>query len=341
MNRVGDILASGERNTEEYKSAIDSLSDWRALHLYPMNTFQATLRKYVNDIDSKGIVAQRLKRAPTIIDKLKNRQQSMNLGRMQDIGGLRAIVNNIPSVRKIEQKFIHSRSKHVLKKTYDYISEPKGSGYRGIHLVYEYRNPKKPEYDGLQIEIQLRTRLQHLWATAVETAGFFYQESLKSSLGNEKRLEFFQLVSALFSLKEKQPTSQSYRDLSFETLVDQLIKFNSEHKILDQLEAIQMARFAVKEPNLAEAVYWIIQTNISPFAAKIYPFVKQQQELAKIVYQSLEESNESNESNESLSGRSQVVLVSTDSVKRLNQAYPNFFLDIADFISHVKALFCW
>ena len=334
VNRVGDVLADSKSTAEELRSALYSLSDWRALHLIPMNTLQATLRKYVNEIDPKGIVAQRLKRAPTIIDKLRNRQQSMSLGRMQDVGGLRAIVSHVQSVRKIEEKFAHSRSKHDLKKKYDYITEPKDSGYRGIHLVYEYHNPKKPECDGLQIEIQLRTRLQHLWATAVETVGFFYQESLKSSQGNEQRLEFFRMVSALFSHQEKQPTSQPYRNLSFETLVDQLRQFDLNYKILNQLEAIQIARSAVKEPKMADAAYWIIQTICGPSiaSAKVYPFLKQQQEQAKIVYQSLEESNEN------MNGQSQVVLVSTDSVKQLNKAYPSFFLDIADFISNVKAL---
>ena len=335
INRVGEILAADDSTDEQLRLAKQSLSDWRALHLYPMNVFQTTLRKYVNEIDSKGIVAQRLKRTPTIIDKLKNRQTNMSLGRMQDVGGLRAIVSNVQQVRKIRERFVRPQPKRILKREYDYIAEPKESGYRGIHLVYEYRNPKKPEYDGLQIEIQLRTRLQHLWATAVETVGFFYQESLKSSLGNEKRLEFFQMVSALFALKENQPTCEQYRDLSFETLVDQLWQFDSNHKILHQLEAIQVARDAVKEPKLADATYWIIQTNLAPFTTSIFPFFKVQQESAKMVYQFLEETIKSTES---INGKSQVVLVSTDSVKQLNKAYPNFFLDIADFISNVKAL---
>ena len=332
INRVGEILANSDFFDDQFQSAVDSLSDWRALHLHPMKTFQTTLRKYVNEIDSKGIVAQRLKRALTIIDKLRNRQTSMSLGRMQDIGGLRAIVNNVSSVRKIEKKFLRSRAKHILKRKYDYIAEPKESGYRGIHLVYEYQNRKKPECDGLLIEIQLRTRLQHLWATAVETVGFFYQESLKSSQGNEHRLEFFRLVSALFSLKEKQPTSLAYRHSTQETLVEQLRQFEKEHGVLQQLNAIKIARSARKVPELADAAYWIIKTNLNPSSVVIYPFLEQQQEQIKIVYHSLEESGECK------NGQSQVVLVATDSVDKLGKAYPSFFLDITDFISNVAML---
>ncbi len=45
----------------------------------------------------------------------------------------------------------------------------------------------------LLIELQLRTRLQHEWATAVETMGTFLQSSLKSSQGPEEWLDFFSL----------------------------------------------------------------------------------------------------------------------------------------------------
>jgi (p)ppGpp synthase/HD superfamily hydrolase len=128
INRIGDVIVDDSSTAEELESALETLSDWRALHLYPMNTFQATLRKRVNAVDPDGIVAQRLKRTPTIIDKLKNRQKSLNLGQMQDIGRLRAIVNSVENVRTIEKMFVHSPAKHLLKRTYDYIAEPRESG---------------------------------------------------------------------------------------------------------------------------------------------------------------------------------------------------------------------
>ena len=190
ISRIGDILVSDESTPEERENAIQTLGEWRTLHLQPLNTFQTTLRKYVRSIDSQGIVAQRLKRTPTIIDKL-HRYKDMELGRMHDIGGLRAIVKSIQAVRELEEKYRRAKSKHVLKRKYDCIAEPKESGYRGIHLVYENQSPQNPDIDGLLIEIQLRSQLQHLWATAVETVGFFYQEALKSSQGNAVYPNFF------------------------------------------------------------------------------------------------------------------------------------------------------
>jgi ppGpp synthetase/RelA/SpoT-type nucleotidyltranferase len=328
INRVGDILADENSTSDAVESAMQTLNDWRALHLYPMNTFQAILRKRVNAIDPMGIVAQRLKRAPTIIDKLRNRQQSMELGRMHDVGGLRAIVNSVQNVRAIEKQFRSSHAKHILKRTYDYISEPKESGYRGIHLVYEYQNKKNLECDGLLIEIQLRTRLQHLWSTAVETAGFFFQESLKSSQGHELRLEFFRLVGALFACEEGQPTSASFGQWTRESLIDTLRKFEEKHGILAILKAIQIVPLT-KIPELANTAYWIIETTLDPPQVTIHPFVKEQLEAAKVMYK-LYEITQSHRR-----GKSQVVLVSTDSVNKLEKAYPNFFLDIDEFIIRV------
>jgi ppGpp synthetase/RelA/SpoT-type nucleotidyltranferase len=187
INRAGEILVSDKATVGERENALQTLNDWRVLHLVPLNTFQITLRNYVKKTSGNdGIVAQRLKRIPTILDKLK-RQPQMQLARMQDIGGLRAIVPTVQNVRELEKYYTKYRPKdkskqHILKRQYDYIIEPKESGYRGIHFVYEYCSPQE-EYNSLQIEIQLRSRLQHLWATAVETVGFFVQESLKSSQG--------------------------------------------------------------------------------------------------------------------------------------------------------------
>ncbi len=90
------------------------------------------------------------------------------------------------------------------KRVYDYIDVPKKSGYRGIHMVYEFQSKSKSysQYNGMLVEVQLRTKLQHYWATAVETVGIFTGQALKSSQGNEDWQQFFRLASNWFALKE-------------------------------------------------------------------------------------------------------------------------------------------
>ena len=171
------------------------LSNWRACHGYPINTFQATLRQKLRTIDKNAIVAQRLKRAPSVIAKLQ-RFPTMKLAQMQDIGGLRAVVSSVARVRPLEASYRQSSFKHGLASSKDYIDTPKPDGYRSIHLVYRYVNHRAPAYNDLLLERQLRTRLQHAWATAVETMGTFLGQALKSGQGERPWREFFEVASA-------------------------------------------------------------------------------------------------------------------------------------------------
>jgi len=85
INRAGEILTrelqSAEFNGDEWIWAFEVLSNWRACHGYPINTFQATLRQKLKKIDPDALVAQRLKRTPSILAKLE-RFSSMNLSRI-------------------------------------------------------------------------------------------------------------------------------------------------------------------------------------------------------------------------------------------------------------------
>jgi hypothetical protein len=60
-------------------------------------------------------------------------------------------------------------------------------------------------YNGLRIEMQLRSRLQHAWATAVETVGTFLRQALKSSQGEGAWLKFFALMGSALARREHTP----------------------------------------------------------------------------------------------------------------------------------------
>jgi RelA/SpoT family protein len=141
---------------------------------------------------------------PSIRHKLE-RFNGMELARMQDIGGCRAVLSSVAAVDELVSYFKRSRTRHRLVREYPYIREPKESGYRGVHLVYSYNSPRRATWNGLQVEIQIRSRLQHAWATAVETVGTFTQQALKSSLGQDEWLDFFALMSSALALREGTP----------------------------------------------------------------------------------------------------------------------------------------
>lgn len=172
VRRAGEALRTPSVSNADFEAALQVLSDWRSLYYRPINTIQVLLRKKIKALCIKGsIVAQRLKRTPSIIAKLK-RFPDMQLDRMQDIGGIRAVVNSVDEVRRVHESLIKGRHQHCpVLPPKDYISNPKDDGYRGIHQVFKYDTPQHKELKGMQVEVQIRTKLQHYWATAVETLG--------------------------------------------------------------------------------------------------------------------------------------------------------------------------
>lgn len=187
------------------------INNWRSSHAFPLQVFKMTLLRRAKRIDKKAIVAQRLKRLPSIALKLE-RFKDMRLAQMQDLGGCRAVVSSIRSLEALVRVYEQAPSKNPTKRhefihEKNYIEHPKEDGYRSVHLIYRFRSMSRRHqvYNGSKIEIQLRTRLQHAWATSVETVSLFTGQALKSSGGEAEWRRFFALMSSVIALREKKP----------------------------------------------------------------------------------------------------------------------------------------
>ena len=164
-----------------------------------------SLRHRARNLDRTALVAQRIKRLPSIIRKLELLDW-MTLAQMQDIGGCRAVLRNIAHVKKLMLGYQAGYGVHKLVRCDDYIETPRKSGYRGVHLVYKYQSDGiGAPYNDQQIEMQLRSQMQHIWATAVETVDTFTRQALKSSLGQPDWLRFFALMSSAIAIAERSP----------------------------------------------------------------------------------------------------------------------------------------
>ena len=149
------------------------VENWRASHTHILNTWQFILRNRING--KKIIFAQRLKRKNTIYDKLQ-RIENMQLARMHDIAGCRLIFKDEKDMMEYIEKLHNSTGFHHIRKEEqckDYITNPKDSGYRGVHDVYAYKSKKgydrSDKWNGLLVEIQYRTIYQHAWATELQS----------------------------------------------------------------------------------------------------------------------------------------------------------------------------
>lgn len=330
VRRAGNVLA-GLSNDINMTDAMETLSKWRALHAYPINTLQAYLRGVLKRYKFSGaIVAQRLKRTPSIIEKLK-RFETMSLDRMQDIGGVRVIVDNINDVYKLHKLIKTSkRFKHQLElPPHDYIKAPKEDGYRSLHQVIRYRNETHEELNGLRLEIQIRTRLQHSWATAVETLGMIQKSSIKTGGGDDITRRFFKTASALFALEEKCNMPESFENLTKTEIVRELKTINESTKILTQLSGVAVSAHHIETTTKDYVGYHVLQLFISEHKVRLTAF--KEADDAEIFYKTkeIETKDDPNMA---------IVLMSAGALKDIKKAYPNYFLDTTAFINNIERI---
>ncbi len=97
----------------------------------------------------------RLKSITTIVEKLK--REKTRLSEMQDIAGAR-IVRDM-SLREQDELVGLITGAFPGSRVFDRRQRP-SAGYRAVHVVCDL--------DGVPVEVQVRTKLQHLWAQAFE-----------------------------------------------------------------------------------------------------------------------------------------------------------------------------
>lgn len=325
-------MKRGSTSTAAIDDALDAVNAWRVAHTYPLNTFNVNLRGKVRHL-KEPVVAQRLKRMPTILDKL-NREPTMEYTNMQDIGGVRAILNSNKEVKSIVQKYKSSRN-HVLVGEKDYITSPRHSdGYRSHHLIYKYENHLKAaeQYNGLRIEVQLRTKLQHTWATAVETMGAILGQQLKSRQGEQAWLDFFAVVSSAFAHIEKTPLVPKYAHLTkeetFQLVKEKEAALNAIEKLLSFSTAMRYVYNDRGRVGRPKSGYVLLKLNMKDRSITIQPYTKDEAERASFAYEQLENEAQLNPDIDS-------VLVSVGPLDELRKAYPNYFLDVRGFVGEL------
>jgi ppGpp synthetase/RelA/SpoT-type nucleotidyltranferase len=332
VDRAGKVLAT-ESDADwqqwsmdewnKYWKALDVVNNWRASHSYPLNTFQVNLRHTARRFEADPLIAQRIKRLVSIERKLA-RFPHMKLSRMQDLGGCRVIVGDVATVLALVNYYQRdSNIKHDLHRLDDYIANPKPSGYRGVHLVYRYRSDRKATYNGLEIEMQLRSKYQHAWATAVETVDAFSGQALKSSFGQPAWERFFSLMGSLVALRERKPTVPGTPSVRSE-LLDELAPLANKLRVGDRLRGYAQA-FRTLGQDETGAFYYLLHLDPSAGQLSITGFAKSEGESAAQRYAQAEQQVRKKPETDA-------VLVSVDSINALKRAYPNYFADTRVFL---------
>lgn len=324
--KSGKTIRKDGITPEQISESVRVIDNWRSAHSYPLHVMYIHLRDMAADRQDI-IVAERLKRLDSIINKLK-REPTMSLWEVQDLGGCRFIVPRISEVYSFAEKYKKSRIRHKLVATYDYISNPKSSGYRSLHLVFCFHSDSKETFNRhMLIELQFRTHLQHIWATALETLGLFTKQALKAGQGDDDIKRFFVLVSSLFAIQEGTPVIPGTIAEQAE-LVSEIEEIDSRRHFLDMLSAIRVAINHEDGNQYDKKGYYILILNYNTRHLRIRYFKPSQAVEANNVYGQIEKTQ--------AKAQIDAVLVRVSSFQTLTAAYPNYFLDIGEFVAAVK-----
>lgn len=186
--RLGDKLRTESKTKTISQESLLQLHDLRLSYKDVLSNVFNVLSEESKKIRKSRVVTYRIKRIESIISKL-NRFPNMELGKMVDIAGCRCIVDSVQDIFHIKDAL---EKRLIIEKIKDYINDKPADddGYSALHLYVKSKtDDKKP------VEIQIRTRDQHNWATFVEILDVVYGTKIKEGQKKPELQRFCYLLS--------------------------------------------------------------------------------------------------------------------------------------------------
>ena len=317
VNRAGERVRAGTASPDD----LHVIDEWRAAHRAVLNTFKANLIQRGRD---KGVIfAQRHKRKKTIFDKL-HRFPSMNLSRMDDVAGCRLIFKSLKELYAFRDQFHRARFNHKRrnpedKDKYDYIKNPKDTGYRGVHDVYEYdvNSDIGRPLAGLYVEIQYRTLVQHAWATTVEVIGFITESQPKFQQGDD-RYEIAMNMASEILTRAHERMKGPLPNVPDRELVAGFLSAEKELGLLQTLRGLNAADKVVSSKRNAILIF----SEGKPLEVKQY---RDAPDALRALFELEKQMPERD-----------IVLVRADTGEDVRLAFKNYFSDARDFIRLIE-----
>jgi len=181
VDRIGERFRKGEIDPD----VIVELSRYRNGFASAYRAVEILLRERLG-LEVSGRPA---KSTTAIVDKLQ--RESIRLSQMQDIAGCRVIVNGMHGQDNLVEDL------EVLLEGVKVVDRRSNSshGYRAVHLIVNA--------SFYPVEIQIRTRMQHMWADISEKLADSYGQEVKYGRGNEAVVKLLRNLSTEIERLEK------------------------------------------------------------------------------------------------------------------------------------------
>ncbi|HEV2607793.1 MAG TPA: hypothetical protein VGT79_07415, partial [Xanthomonadaceae bacterium] len=174
------------------------------------------------------------------------------------------------------------------------------------------------------VEMQLRTQLQHAWATAVETYDVLSKEHLKfahnDTHGDPKWKRFFALAAGAFALREgTSPIPET--PINEMELLDELRELCEELSVWRFFGGVSVAvkemdHWKTKAKHKADQAILVLDSK--QWQVSVDPYTKDEAEMAAAALLEIEKRNDPD---------ILAVLVKVEDLDKLRTAYPNYYAD--------------
>ncbi len=157
--RFREVFAAGRELMSRYRCAIMEVET-----KFKVLNEELSLESERNPIES---IKSRLKSPESIYEKLIRKNLPITLesieGNLFDIAGVRVICSFIDDIYMLADCLIKQDDVTLIEMK-DYIRNPKGNGYRSLHLIISIPIFLQNEKRNMKVEVQLRTIAMEFWA---------------------------------------------------------------------------------------------------------------------------------------------------------------------------------
>ncbi|MGK5444627.1 GTP pyrophosphokinase [Micromonospora sp. URMC 105] len=200
MEDIKSDVARMAANVDEERdqSLIDSFSLARPRYVAFCDSMRLLVQRLCENSGFSATVESRAKEVSNLAEKLKRKRGYATLDDIPDLAGVRIIVRYSSEVAQVAEML--SREFLVIESfTHDY-SSPDSFGYRSHHMVVALSNRRSrltewTDSEGLRAEVQIRTILQHAWASISHSLDY----KSESDIPQDLRRDLFKVAALLES----------------------------------------------------------------------------------------------------------------------------------------------